>query len=90
MEKVKNKEKQMVQEITDYLNDFSFNSEKFAKEMAQKHPTLQQKFVKAVTEYLKIISEKNFYYDNRNRQAVNFAKDIQRAGLLEKYNFPMM
>lgn len=86
---MENKEKQVTKELMAYLNSYSCNPAKLAKALAEQHPTLQQKLVKTIVEYLKIISNKQFYYDDRNKQAVAFAKDVKKADLLEKYKYPM-
>lgn len=86
---MENKEKQVTKELMAYLNSYSCNPAKLAKALAEQHPTLQQKLVKTIVEYLKIISNENFYYDDRNKQAVAFAKDVKEADLLEKYKYPM-
>ena len=86
---MENKEKQVTQEIMAYLNSSSCNSVKLARVLAEQHPTLQQKLVKTMVEYLKVISNENFYYDDRNKQTVAFAKDVKEANLLEKYKYPM-
>lgn len=86
---MENKEKQVTKELMAYLNSYSCNPAKLAKALAEQHPTLQQKLVKTIVEYLKVISDENFYHDNRNKQAVAFAKDVKEADLLEKYKYPM-
>lgn len=87
---MENKEKQVTQEIMAYLNSSSCNPVKLAKLLAEQHPTLQQRLVKTIVEYLKVISNESFYYDNRNKEATAFAKNVEEAGLLKKYKFPMI
>ena len=87
---MENKEKQVTQEIMAYLNSSSCNPLKLARVLAEQHPTLQQRLVKTMVEYLKMNSNENFYSDDRNKEAVAFAKDVEKAGLLNKYKFPII
>ena len=80
------KEKQIVRNIADYVNG-NYNPEEFAKEMSQKHRTLQQNFTRVCAAWLTYLSrlEEN-QYDDRNAASVKFAQSIKKE--LESAKFP--
>ena len=64
--------------ISDFTNSFSFPDELIAKKMANEHCTLQQSFMRLCMEFIKLMSEKN-YWDGRNEASVKTAKKIMEA-----------
>ena len=64
--------------ISDFTNSFSFPDELIAKKMANEHCTLQQSFMRLCMEFIKLMSEKN-YWDGRNEASVKMAKKIMEA-----------
>lgn len=90
------REKDMNQQIAEHImtevNHF-FNTEKVAEYMTREHRTLQQTFTKLCVDWLKQLSEVE-YYDDRNRASVEFAKSLMSMSevkdLLDKTGFPMI
>lgn len=64
--------------ISDFTNSFTFPYELIAKKMANEHNTSQQSFMRLCMEFIKLMSEKN-YWDGRNEASVKTAKKIMEA-----------
>lgn len=64
--------------IADFTNSFTFPYELIAKKMANEHNTTQQSFMRLCMEFIKLMSEKN-YWDGRNEASVKMSKKIMEA-----------
>lgn len=65
------------------VNDFGFDDKGLAEKMANTHPTLQQNFMRMVYMFINNMANKS-YYDDRNKNSVEFAKEVkEKVG--EKY-----
>ena len=81
------KDKEIVQQIANYVNCHSDHTEEFVKEMACQHRTLQQNFTRICAAWLIYLSElKENQYDDRNAASVKFAQSIKKE--LESTKFP--
>lgn len=79
------KDKEMAQQITRYVNNLSFNPDKFVDEMSRQHRTLQQRYTFLCVAWLKKLANTE-HYDNRNEASVKFAKSIKKE--LDNAAFP--
>ena len=70
------REKDIVEEISNYVNSYSSDYKEFARLMSYEHRTLQQNFTKLCIAWLKELSETE-NYDLRNEASVKFAKSIK-------------
>ena len=70
------RDKDIVEEISNYVNSYSSDYKEFAKLMSYEHRTLQQNFTKLCIAWLKELSETE-NYDLRNEASVEFAKSIK-------------
>lgn len=70
-------DKEIVQRITDYINNMSANPDNFADEMSRQHRTLQQKYTLFCVAWLKKLADTESY-DDRNEASVKFAKSIKK------------
>ena len=59
--------------VADMVNDFGFQDDELAKEMANQHPTLQQNFMRFVVKFLRLMAVKPTY-DLRNKNSVIAAR----------------
>ena len=69
-------DKDIVKEISNYVNSYSSDYKEFARLMSYEHRTLQQNFTKLCIAWLKELSETE-NYDLRNEASVEFAKSIK-------------
>lgn len=80
-------EKQIVQQIANYVNYYNNNTKEFVKEMDCQHRTLQQNFTRVCVAWLTHLSKlKENQYDDRNAASVKFAQSIKKE--LESAKFP--
>ena len=63
--------------MSNYVNSFLCDYDKFAEEMGDIHPTLQQSFTKLCVIWLRHLATTD-YYDLRNQASVDFAKSIKK------------
>ena len=79
------KDKEIVQEIAQYVNNMSSNPDDFANEMSRQHRTLQQKYTLFCVAWLKKLADTKSY-DESNEASVKFAKSIKKE--LDNAAFP--
>lgn len=70
------RDKDIVEEISNYVNSYSSDYKEFARLMSYEHKTLQQNFTKLCIAWLKELSETESY-DLRNEASVKFAQSIK-------------
>ena len=68
--------KNNVQQVSDMLNSFSFNPEKFCEEMTKEHRTLQQSFTRLSIHWLCTCARDDYKYDGRNEASHEIAKAL--------------
>jgi hypothetical protein len=70
--------KKLTQEITDFLNNFSYGttSQLFNEAMSREHRTLQQNFMRLVCQYIEFCASEDYRTDGRNEQSKELAKTL--------------
>jgi hypothetical protein len=68
--------KEIVNEITDYVNTFSNKEQEFCKAMSVEHRTLQQSFTKLCLSWLEHCASDEYRTDLRNEQSKKIAKEL--------------
>lgn len=72
MSYVKNKDKstkQLVNDITDFVNSFNPNTEEFNTNMSNEHRTLQQSFTRLCLGWLEHCASEDYHTDLRNQES---------------------
>ncbi len=65
--------KEVVNNVTDYLNSFSNKNKEFIAEMNREHRTLQQSFTKLCLEWLENCASEDYNFDGRNEASHKIA-----------------
>ena len=73
--------------VDDMVNDCSFEDDALAVKMASNHPTLQQNFMRMCVKFIKEMAQKS-YCDDRNRNSVEFAKQVME--IVDNSYFPFI
>jgi len=60
------KTKELVQDITDYLNTFNSREKEFCEEMSREHRTLQQNFTRLCLQWIEHCASPEYRTDGRN------------------------
>jgi len=68
--------KELVQEISDYVNTFGDKSQEFCQAMSVEHRTLQQSFTKLCLKWLEHVASDEYRTDGRNEQSQKIAKEL--------------
>jgi len=68
--------KELVQEITDYVNTFGDKSKEFNKSMSCEHRTLQQSFTRLCLSWIEHIASNEYLVDGRNEQSQKIAQQL--------------
>lgn len=71
--------KELVNDITDYVNTFSNKGEEFCKVMSVEHRTLQQSFTKLCLTWLEHCAKDEYQTDLRNEDSKKIAKELMEA-----------
>ena len=58
--------KELVQDITDYLNTFNSKEKEFCEEMSREHRTLQQNFTRLCLQWIEHCASPEYRTDGRN------------------------
>ena len=61
--------KELVQEITDYLNTFNSKEKEFCEAMSCEHRTLQQNFTRLCLQWIEHCASPEYRTDGRNQQS---------------------
>jgi len=70
---------QLVEEITNYVNTMSLNSDKFVESMSQQHRTLQQSFTRLCLKWIEYCASDEYTYDPRNEATHEISKKLIEA-----------
>ena len=70
------KTKEVVQEITDYVNTFNDKGEEFCQAMSCEHRTLQQSFTKLCLQWLEHCASDEYRTDARNEGSQKIARAL--------------
>jgi len=68
--------KEVVTNVTDYLNSFSNKNKDFIAEMSREHRTLQQNFTKLCMEWLEHCASNDYHFDGRNEASHKVSKEM--------------
>lgn len=68
--------KELVQEITDYLNTFNSKEKEFCEAMSCEHRTLQQSFTKLCLQWIEHCASDEYRTDGRNEQSQKIAREL--------------
>ena len=68
--------KQLVSEISGYVNSFNDKGKEFADAMSCEHRTLQQSFTKLCLQWLEHCASDEYRTDARNMQSQKIAKEL--------------
>jgi|688.fasta_scaffold992589_2 hypothetical protein len=68
--------KELVQEITDYLNTFNSKEKEFCEAMSCEHRTLQQSFTKLCLQWIEHCASDEYRIDGRNEQSQKIAREL--------------
>jgi hypothetical protein len=66
--------KELVQEVTDYVNTYSNKGEEFSQAMSREHRTLQQSFTRLCLSWLEHCASDEYHTDGRNEQSQKIAR----------------
>lgn len=80
--------KELVEEITDYVNSFNDKGPAFCAAMASQHRTLQQSFTKLCLQWIEHVGSPDYRTDARNEDSKKIAGILQKfRELQEKEGF---
>jgi hypothetical protein len=81
--------KELVEEITDYVNSFSRKGPEFCTAMSSQHRTLQQSFTKLCLQWIEHVGSPDYRTDARNEDSKKIAQQLlqQFRELQEKEGF---
>ena len=68
--------KEVVNNVTDYLNSFGNKNKEFIQEMNREHRTLQQNFTKLCMAWLENCASEEYRFDGRNEASHNVSKEM--------------
>ena len=68
--------KEVVNNVTDYLNSFSNKNKEFIQEMNREHRTLQQNFTKLCMVWLENCASEEYRFDGRNEASHKISKEM--------------
>lgn len=71
-------DKELARVTTDAINNFSFSSKEFCKQMDMEHRTLQQSFTRLCIAWLRHCAELE-HYDGRNEASVRVGRIVAQA-----------
>ena len=66
--------KELVEQITDYVNTFSLNPGAFNEAMSREHRTLQQSFTRLCLKWLENCASDDYRHDLRNQDSHDVCK----------------
>jgi len=75
--------KELVKEVSDYVNTFNNKGQEFCEAMSCEHRTLQQSFTKLCLQWLEHCASNEYRFDGRNEQSHQIAKELL-AGFKDK------
>jgi hypothetical protein len=79
--------KEVVENVTDYLNTFSNVEQEFILEMNREHRTLQQSFTKLCLAWIENCATQDYRFDGRNEASHTISKDIVENFKINKDGF---
>jgi len=85
---MKKSAKELVNDITNFVNDFSINEKEFIEAMENEHRTLQQSFTRLCFKWIEHCASDEYRHDGRNEQTHKTSKfvfETYRLAMNEKY-----
>ena len=86
-----------VQNITNYVNSYSLDSDKFNEIMGCEHRTLQQSFTRLCLKWLEYAASDEYRFDDRNQashqigeELINLYKDANGETWLPSKSLPLI
>ena len=68
--------KELVQEVSDYVNTFNNKGQEFCEAMSCEHRTLQQSFTKLCLQWIEHCASAEYRTDGRNEQSKKIAMEL--------------
>lgn len=72
-------ETENVRKVSDMLNSFSFDPEKFCEEFSKEHRTIQQNLTRLCIHWLCTCASDDYRYDGRNEASHKLAKALMTS-----------
>ena len=69
-------ESELVETVTDAINNLTFHNDRFCNLMARQHRTLQQSFTRLCLEWIWLVASPDYGYDERNRASYELCRAI--------------
>lgn len=76
---MKKNTKEIVSELTDYVNSFDNKSEEFNTEMSYEHRTLQQSFTRLCLGWIEFVASEEYRTDGRNESSKTVCDTMMNA-----------
>jgi len=73
---MKKQTKELVQDITDYLNTFNSKEKEFCEAMSCEHRTLQQSFTRLCFQWIEHCASDEYRIDARNEQSKSISLSV--------------
>lgn len=90
MELQKSKEYKAAQDLATALNDYGWDSNRFAESTKYYHRTIQQTLMRSIVAIIKMVGSNTYDYDLRNNSSHELCKRIVESGLLDEVSLPMV
>ena len=71
--------KNLVNDITNFVNSYTVDENQFIAQMSTEHRTLQQSFTRLVLKWLEFCASIDYRYDDRNKATHDTAKKLLEA-----------
>ena len=81
------KAKNIVNEMSNFVNSFSSDHQGFITEMGKDHRTLQQSFTKLCLKWIEFVGSDDYRYDLRNQDSHETCKKMLETFKKENDNF---
>jgi len=75
----KNHLEKFVEEITDFVNTYSLEGDRFNEAMSREHRTLQQSFTRLCLKWMEYVASDEYRFDGRNEDSHELCKDLITA-----------
>ena len=73
------KTKELVNEITNFVNSYNDKSKVFNETMSREHRTLQQSFTRLCLNWIEFVSKEEYRTDLRNEGSKNICKELMET-----------
>ena len=82
MSTITEKDREIVQKVTDYLNNTCCDKTAFCRAMNQEHRFLQQEFTGLCIRWLQFCASDEYQFDDRNAYSRVLAQELYTRGLI--------